>query len=120
MGFIGLGNMGGHMARNLLKAGRPLVVYDVAPASVEALVGAGAKVSPRWGGGSRCTGSPIPHGVSFGPWEKPLDGRCWLDLGCACGVAENGLPVLTRRAPVVPTCRLLPPRPRWQHRQRPL
>ncbi|KNC56400.1 uncharacterized protein AMSG_11707 [Thecamonas trahens ATCC 50062] len=31
VGFIGLGNMGAHMATNLSKAGHPLVVYDVFP-----------------------------------------------------------------------------------------
>jgi 3-hydroxyisobutyrate dehydrogenase len=41
--FIGLGHMGAPMARNLLTAGHALSVYDVAPASVESLVSAGAK-----------------------------------------------------------------------------
>lgn len=35
IGFIGLGNMGGHMAHNLLKAGHPLVVYDLSPAALD-------------------------------------------------------------------------------------
>ncbi|KAK6014421.1 hypothetical protein OSTOST_20195 [Ostertagia ostertagi] len=29
VGFIGLGNMGAHMARNLMKNGHKLVVYDI-------------------------------------------------------------------------------------------
>ena len=29
VGFIGLGNMGGHMAANLAKAGHNLVIYDL-------------------------------------------------------------------------------------------
>lgn len=37
VGFVGLGNMGGHMARNLIKKGHPLIVYDVTSASMEAL-----------------------------------------------------------------------------------
>jgi 3-hydroxyisobutyrate dehydrogenase len=40
--FIGLGHMGAPMARNLLKAGHTLVVYDVVQASVDKLVAAGA------------------------------------------------------------------------------
>lgn len=40
--FIGLGNMGGPMAANLLKAGHALRVFDLAPAAVEAAVAAGA------------------------------------------------------------------------------
>ncbi len=35
IGFIGLGNMGGHMANNLLKHGYPLVVHDVNEASLK-------------------------------------------------------------------------------------
>ena len=48
IGFIGLGIMGNAMARNLLKSGRSLVVYDVVPALTEALVQAGA------GGAASC------------------------------------------------------------------
>lgn len=42
IGFIGLGNMGGPMARNLLRAGHELTVFDLAEASVAAAVEAGA------------------------------------------------------------------------------
>jgi 3-hydroxyisobutyrate dehydrogenase len=42
IGFIGLGNMGGPMARNLLKAGHRLRAYDVVPAAVDRAVAAGA------------------------------------------------------------------------------
>jgi 2-hydroxy-3-oxopropionate reductase len=42
IGFIGLGIMGKPMARNLLKAGYELVVYDIDNASVQDLVGSGA------------------------------------------------------------------------------
>jgi 3-hydroxyisobutyrate dehydrogenase len=42
IGFIGLGNMGAPMARNLLKAGHELVVFDVAQSNVDALVTHGA------------------------------------------------------------------------------
>ena len=41
--FIGLGNMGAPMARNLLKAGHGLRVFDLVPAAVEALITAGAQ-----------------------------------------------------------------------------
>jgi 3-hydroxyisobutyrate dehydrogenase len=40
--FIGLGNMGAPMARNLLKAGHSLVVFDVVQRNVDALQAAGA------------------------------------------------------------------------------
>jgi 3-hydroxyisobutyrate dehydrogenase len=42
VGFIGLGNMGGPMALNLVKAGFALVVHDINPARLEPLVAAGA------------------------------------------------------------------------------
>ncbi len=43
IGFIGLGNMGGPMARNLLKAGHTLTAFDLVPAAVEAARTAGAR-----------------------------------------------------------------------------
>ena len=43
IGFLGLGNMGGPMARNLLKAGHRLSVYDLSAAAVAGLVEAGAQ-----------------------------------------------------------------------------
>ena len=42
VGFIGLGRMGSGMARNLLKAGAPLVVWDVLPESLQVVVDGGA------------------------------------------------------------------------------
>jgi 3-hydroxyisobutyrate dehydrogenase-like beta-hydroxyacid dehydrogenase len=49
VGFIGLGTMGGPMARNVLKQGHRVVVHDVNEAAVGALVAAGATgaASPR-------------------------------------------------------------------------
>ena len=49
IGFVGLGIMGKPMAKNLLKAGYELVVYDIVAAPVEEVVGAGAKkgASPK-------------------------------------------------------------------------
>lgn len=43
VGFIGLGNMGSPMARNLLKAGHELTVYNRSPSKTEALVELGAR-----------------------------------------------------------------------------
>ena len=49
IGFIGLGIMGKPMSRNLLKAGYPLLVYDIVPAVLEEIVRAGAEkgASPK-------------------------------------------------------------------------
>lgn len=43
VGFIGLGNMGGHMAHNLVKNGHNLVVYDVSADAVKSLEAKGAQ-----------------------------------------------------------------------------
>jgi 2-hydroxy-3-oxopropionate reductase len=45
IGFIGLGIMGKPMAKNLIKAGHELVVFDVIQANVDNLVAAGAKAA---------------------------------------------------------------------------
>lgn len=45
IGFIGLGNMGGPMALNLLKAGHNLTVFDLSQTAVKAATDAGAKAA---------------------------------------------------------------------------
>lgn len=45
MGFVGLGNMGRHMAGHLLEAGYDLTVFDLDPAAVKGLTDKGAKAS---------------------------------------------------------------------------
>jgi 2-hydroxy-3-oxopropionate reductase len=49
IGFIGLGIMGRHMAGHLLAAGNDVIVYDLMPEAMQALVTLGARdaVSPR-------------------------------------------------------------------------
>jgi 3-hydroxyisobutyrate dehydrogenase len=45
IGFIGLGNMGGPMAANLVKAGHQVVVFDMVAAAVEKAKSAGAEAA---------------------------------------------------------------------------
>src|SRR5262245_23908427 len=45
MGFIGLGVLGGRRARRLLEHAYPLLLHDVNPAAVKALVKRGAQVA---------------------------------------------------------------------------
>lgn len=45
-GYIGLGNLGGHLAASLLKAGHQVTVYDRNPALAERHRGLGATVAP--------------------------------------------------------------------------
>lgn len=42
IGFIGVGNMGGPMARNLMKAGHQVTAFDIIPAALDAVVQSGA------------------------------------------------------------------------------
>ena len=42
LGFIGLGNIGGVMARRLVKAGHALMVHDLDPKAVASLTAMGA------------------------------------------------------------------------------
>jgi 3-hydroxyisobutyrate dehydrogenase-like beta-hydroxyacid dehydrogenase len=47
VGFIGLGTMGAPMARNVMKRGHALTVFDVVPAAVASIVAAGARAGAR-------------------------------------------------------------------------
>jgi 2-hydroxy-3-oxopropionate reductase len=47
IGFIGLGIMGSPMAKNLLKAGYLLTVYDIVPEKIDDVVRAGAQAGSR-------------------------------------------------------------------------
>jgi 2-hydroxy-3-oxopropionate reductase len=53
IGFIGLGIMGKPMAKNLIKAGHKLTVYDIAKASVDELHAAGAATAQSAEGAAR-------------------------------------------------------------------
>ena len=46
IGFVGLGNMGGPMAANLIKAGHKLRVFDLSQPAIAKLVEAGAEAAP--------------------------------------------------------------------------
>ncbi|MCL6640339.1 MAG: 2-hydroxy-3-oxopropionate reductase [Candidatus Rokubacteria bacterium] len=75
VGFIGLGIMGRPMARNLIKAGYPLVVHNRSRAAVDELAAAGAKPagSPREVAGqcdvliTMLPNSPDVEAVALGP-----------------------------------------------------
>ena len=58
VGFIGLGNMGQAMARNLLKAGHRVTVHNRSRGKAEALAADGAKVAGEPGRG---VGRPSRH-----------------------------------------------------------
>ena len=54
IGFIGLGIMGKPMAKNLVKANIPLMVYDLVQPAVDELVALGAVAGTPREIGSRC------------------------------------------------------------------
>lgn len=65
IGFIGLGNMGGPMARNLIKAGHELRVFDLSAQAMAAAESAGAKVASTAAGvveGSEAVVTMLPAG----------------------------------------------------------
>jgi 3-hydroxyisobutyrate dehydrogenase len=65
IGFIGLGNMGLPMARNLLRSGHRLAGYDVAASALAAAVSAGATAadSPaKAAAGAECVITMLPEG----------------------------------------------------------
>lgn len=91
IGFIGLGNMGGPMALNLIKAGHTLVVYDVRRESAKPHLDAGA----TWADGPKdvarageliltsLPGPPEVEAVALGPngiLEGAQPGSIYADL----------------------------------------
>src|SRR5262249_61868194 len=53
IGFIGLGNMGQAMARNLVQAGHQVTVYNRTPSRAEPLVASGARLAATPGDAAR-------------------------------------------------------------------
>jgi len=87
VGFIGIGTMGGPMARNLLRAGYPVRVFDLDAQAAEALEKAGATLaaSPAAAAsGADCVITMLPQGEHV---ETALFG----EQGAAGAVKEGGL-----------------------------
>ena len=109
--FIGLGNMGGHMARNLVVACHDVVAADLDPAKVQSLVDAGA--SAAHSGAGAASGAEIVMTSLPGPKQiedvaaeilpAMTAGSVWIDLStndleCARSIggmaAEGGVSIL--------------------------
>ncbi len=84
IGFIGLGAMGIHMARNLVKAGYPLTVCDLNPKPVEELVSSGA----RKAGSSADAAKSVEVVITMLPADEEVKAAC---LGPG-GVLEGARP----------------------------
>jgi 2-hydroxy-3-oxopropionate reductase len=91
IGFVGLGIMGKPMARNLMKAGYSLVVYDIVQASVDELVKGGAVPASSSRGVAEKSevvitmlpDSPDVEKVVFGPegvLEGVREGMLYIDM----------------------------------------
>jgi 3-hydroxyisobutyrate dehydrogenase-like beta-hydroxyacid dehydrogenase len=74
VGFVGLGNMGGPMARNLLKAGVKLVVHDLDPRKVQSIADAGAEIAPSAQAVARETTRSICMVETTGQAENVISG----------------------------------------------
>src|SRR5271163_2852056 len=69
IGFIGLGNMGGPMALNLIKAGHALTVYDLRRAAAEPHLAAGA----RWADSPAAVAAECELVMTSLPGPKEID-----------------------------------------------
>lgn len=89
--YIGLGNMGGPMCRNIIKGGHDVVVFDLNPAAIQACVEAGAKAGGSLaetiaGADVIMTSLPMPADVEAvalgagGILEHARDGAIYVDL----------------------------------------
>ncbi|HKR72351.1 MAG TPA: iron-containing alcohol dehydrogenase [Streptosporangiaceae bacterium] len=91
IGFIGLGQMGGHMSRNLLAAGHDLIVHDARAAAAGPLLEAGASwaATPYLAAAGRevvITSLPAPRHVELvllgadGLLDGLEPGSIWVDM----------------------------------------
>jgi 3-hydroxyisobutyrate dehydrogenase-like beta-hydroxyacid dehydrogenase len=101
VGLIGLGNMGSGMAGNLLKAGYPLVVYDLRPDAVRDFAARGARAATSVAEVARSAdvtltslpGPPEVEAVATDPGgllEAMRPGAVWIDT-------STSRPMLIRR-----------------------
>ena len=91
VGFIGLGTMGANAARNLRRAGFDLVVHDIRPAAIDALLGPG--VTAGKSAADVLDRSDVVVSLVFGPKEveqvvrgpegflsTACKGKYWIDM----------------------------------------
>jgi 3-hydroxyisobutyrate dehydrogenase len=91
IGFVGLGNMGGPMARNLLNAGHQVAGYDLVPAALEAFAAAGG--TPAASAAAAATGADFV--VTMLPAGRHVR-DAWLGAG--------GMAVATTPAAILIDC----------------
>jgi len=104
VGFIGLGNMGGPMARNLAAAGYHLQVADLDPEKVQAVITAGGNVTGVADSAAAASGADVVFTSLPGPKQVRAvgtellsvmaPGSVWIDLStndltCASELAQQ-------------------------------
>ncbi|MDF1523505.1 MAG: NAD(P)-dependent oxidoreductase, partial [Trueperaceae bacterium] len=101
LGFVGLGQMGGAMSRNLVAAGHAVHVYDIDPAAVAAVVDVGAVAADSLAAAAR--GADVVFTML--PIGAIVEAACFAPNGIAEGIAPGAtlvdmstiLPAETRR-----------------------
>lgn len=86
VGFIGLGNMGSGMTRNLQAAGFPLVVTDLRRESADALIAGGA----RWAASPREVAAASDVVITMLPTPKHVAAVAGGADGLVAGLADGG------------------------------
>ena len=86
IGFIGLGNMGSGMARNLQEAGFALVVTDIRRESADALVSGGA----AWADSPADVAARSDVVITMLPTPRHVDSVAYGPRGILAGIAEGG------------------------------
>jgi 3-hydroxyisobutyrate dehydrogenase len=87
IGFVGLGNMGGPMARNLAKAGHQVRVFDLVPAAVEAVAAFAPGLSPAASAADAARGAEVV--VTMLPAGQHVR-AAWLGEGGMAAASDPG------------------------------
>ncbi|CAD0344794.1 3-hydroxyisobutyrate dehydrogenase [Xanthomonas campestris pv. nigromaculans] len=85
--FIGLGNMGGPMAANLIKAGHQLRVFDLVPAALDAAAAAGAHAARS----AHDTLADAEIVISMLPASRHVEGLYFGEAGILAQIPEGAL-----------------------------
>lgn len=85
--FIGLGNMGGPMAANLIKAGHQLRVFDLVPAALDTAAAAGAHAA----GSAHDTLAEAEIVISMLPASRHVEGLYLGDGGILAQIPDGAL-----------------------------
>ena len=89
IGFVGLGQMGGAMSRNLIKAGHALRVYDLDPRAVAAVVEAGAEAATS----PAAAAKEAEVVFTMLPVGAVVEAACFGEHGIAEGIAAGAVVV---------------------------